>query len=110
METTGRSGLLNYLIDADTLRSTGTEVANRNVDAVSANSFAYIVSRMGSPNQVLILTNGKSTQLEYETKCGLVQTQFVSTDVLAIFGCNRVTVINAARGRAVFRAKCRLPG
>jgi hypothetical protein len=87
---------VNYLIDADTLRSTGMEVANRNVDAVSANSIAYIVSRMGSPNQVLILTNGKSTQLEYETKCGLVQTQFVSSDVLAIFGCNRVTVINAA--------------
>jgi hypothetical protein len=87
---------VNYLIDADTLRSTGTEVANRNVDAVSANSMAYVVSRMGSPNQVLILTDGKSTQLEYETKCGLVQTQFVSSDVLAIFGCNRITVINAA--------------
>jgi hypothetical protein len=87
---------LNYLVDADTLRSTGVEVANRNVVSVSATSMAHLVSRIGSPDQVLIITNGKLTQLEYDTKCGLVYPQFLSSGVIAIFGCNRIAAINLA--------------
>jgi hypothetical protein len=86
---------VTYLLDADTLRPTGHEISNHKVDSVSAEEMAYIVTRLGSPDEVVILGNENVTRLEYETKCGMVQVQLLSSDVFAVFGCNRLKVVNA---------------
>jgi hypothetical protein len=99
-----------YFLDAETLQPTGSQFLDKNVLSIFNDSIAYKVSKSGSPDNVILLENNKSTFLEYQTKCGLADAQFVSSSVLVISGCNRVRVIDKVGDELFSDDKVGYPG
>jgi hypothetical protein len=83
-----------YLLNADTLQTTNHEILDRNVVSVSPDTFAYLVTRAGSPDQIVLLDNGGPKLPEITTYCSLAHVRFLSADKLAVLGCNRLRVLN----------------
>ncbi len=85
---------VTYLLNAETLQPIGHEILDSNVVSVSPDTIAYLVTRTGSPDQIVQLDNSGSKLPEIKTECGLVHVRFLSADKLAVLGCNRLRVIN----------------
>lgn len=85
---------LTYFLNADTLRPTGTQFLDTNVESISPDAIAYIARRKDSTTDSVFVNNGKSTGSRYDTKCDQVQARFVSANVLTIVGCDVMEVVS----------------
>ena len=93
---------VTYFLNADDLRPIQREFLDKNVLSVSANRIGYVVTKLNSTNQVWILDDGESKPTEIATQCGLTHARFLSTDRLAILGCNHIQVF-AITGAMLFQ-------
>jgi hypothetical protein len=84
---------LTYFLNADTLRPTGTQFLDTNVESISPDAIAYIARRKDSTTDSVFVNNGKSAGSRYDTKCEHVQARFVSANVLTIVGCDLMEVV-----------------
>lgn len=85
---------LTYFLNADTLQPTGREFLDGNVTSVSPEAILHLATRAGSPNQIVLLDDGKSTSASIDTGCGLAGARFLSSAELLILGCDRLRVVN----------------
>jgi hypothetical protein len=87
---------LTYFLDAGTLHPTGVEYLDMNIDTISRDRCAFTPIVNGSQTvQVLAPAEVVST---YNTKCAEPRPHFLSMDVLAVAGCDRVDVIDTSHG------------
>jgi len=99
-----------YLVDSSTLLPTGREFLDKYVLAVSETSIAYVATHLDSPNQVVLIEDGVSKLKEFSTDCGQVQVTFLSTDTLAILGCNRLRILSLESGELMSFNHSGIPG
>ena len=85
---------LTLFLDATTLQPTGAEVLDTAVDSVS---FDHAVTTGVRPDPAFrtVLFEPEDDKLRpYDTMCPQVRPEFISNDLLAVFGCRRVEVIS----------------
>jgi hypothetical protein len=88
---------LTLFLDTASLRPTGVKFLDKNVESISRECIASNGSAAGAP--AVLVEWPAETKTAYRTGCSERQPRFVSEDVLAIIGCDRVDVINTAAER-----------
>jgi hypothetical protein len=84
-------------IDADTLKPNGAEFRDVYVWSIADNRIAS--SALRNTNGIMLVTDVRKQLAEYETDCKDVRPNFISSDLLAVLGCQRVDVVSLARGK-----------
>jgi hypothetical protein len=85
------------LIDADTLKPNGAEFRNLYVWSISENRVVSSALRNGR-GIVLVTDLGKQLP-EYETDCREIRPDFITNELLAVVGCERVDVVSLTTGK-----------
>jgi hypothetical protein len=88
---------LTLFLDTANLRPTGAEFLDENVESISRECIAIIGIAAGADG--ILVECPAETKTAYRTGYSESQPRFVSEDVLAILGRDRVDVINAAAER-----------
>jgi hypothetical protein len=88
---------ITIFIDAETLKPNGTEFRDIYVWSIADNRVASSAFRDASG---VVLVNDKGKQVpEYETGCRGVRPNFITTDLLAVLGCEGVDVVSLTNGK-----------
>lgn len=88
---------VTIFIDAETLNPTGTEFRDTYVWSLAEDRVAYYGYRDG--NAVVLLRDKDKQEPEYETDCKDVRPNFITTDLFAVVGCERVDVVSVSKGK-----------
>jgi hypothetical protein len=84
-------------IDPDTLKPNGTEFRDVYVWSISENRVAS--SALRNDNGIVLITDLRKQLPEYETDCGNVRPNFITNELLAVVGCERVDVVSLTNGK-----------
>jgi hypothetical protein len=88
---------VTIFIDAETLKPSGTQFQDIYVWSIANNRVAYSAFR-GEKGVVLVKDSTKQV-LEYETDCKYVRPNFITSDSLAVLGCERLDVVSLTSGK-----------
>jgi hypothetical protein len=88
---------VTIFIDAETLKPNGTQFQDIYVWSIADNRVAYSAFR-GEKGVVLVKDIIKQVP-EYETDCKDVRPNFITTDLLAVLGCERLDVVSLTSGK-----------
>ena len=88
---------VTIFIDAETLKPNGTQFQDIYVWSIADNRVAYSAFR-GEKGVVLVKDNTKQIP-EYETDCKDVRPNFITSDLLAVLGCERLDVVSLTSGK-----------
>ena len=95
-EITPRHGVTVF-IDAETLKPNGTQFQDTYVWSIADNRVAYSAFRGESG---VVLVKDSTRQLpEYQTDCKEARPNFVTNDLLAVLGCERLDVVSLTGGK-----------
>jgi hypothetical protein len=92
---------VTIFIDAETLKPTDTEFRDTPAWSIAQNRVAYYGYTNGKP--VVVLKDRNKQIPEYKTDCGDVRPNFVTADLLAILGCEKLDVVSVSEG-SIFTA------
>jgi hypothetical protein len=98
-----RGHAVTTLLDTGTLEPTGIEVVNTNVESISDDRVSTTAYRKGSAD-ASVITKGAVENVVYQPPCKEVYSHFLSHDVLAVEGCDRIDVVTL-EGRLLFGLK-----
>jgi hypothetical protein len=85
-------------IDAKTLKPNGTQFQDVYVWSIAANRVASSAFR---GEKGVVLVGGLIKQIpEYETDCKYVRPSFITSELLAVLGCERLDVVSLTAGKA----------
>ena len=88
---------VTVFMDAETLKPNGTQFQDIYVWSIGDNRVAYSAFR-GEKGVVLVKDAGKQLP-EYETDCRDVRPNFISSELLAVLGCERLEVVSLTSGK-----------
>jgi len=88
---------VTIFIDAETLEPNGTQFQDIYVWSIADNRVAYSAFRGA---QGVVLVKGIVKQIpEYETDCKGARPNFITSDLLAVLGCERLDVVSLTSGK-----------
>lgn len=93
---------VSFFIDAETLKPTGTEFRDVYIRSVADNRIAY-TGRDANGVATVFIEDNDATIWKYHSDCKVVRPSFISNDLLAVVGCNRLDVVSAS-GEKLFTA------
>jgi len=88
---------VTIFIDAETLKPTGTEFRDTYVWSLAENRVAYYGLRDG--NAIVLLKDKNKQVPDYPTDCKAVRPNFITTDLLAVLGCEKLDVVSVSKGK-----------
>ena len=88
---------VTIFIDAETLKPNGTRFQDTYVWSIADNRIAYSAFR-GKEGVVLVGDNIRQLP-EYQTDCKDVRPNFITSDLLAVLGCERLDVVSLTSGK-----------
>ncbi|HKN61178.1 MAG TPA: hypothetical protein VJW93_08380 [Candidatus Acidoferrales bacterium] len=88
---------VTILIDAETLKPNGTQFQDLYVWSIADNRVASSAFR-GEKGVVLVKDSPKQ-EPEYETDCKGTRPNFITSDLLAVLGCERLDVVSLTSGK-----------
>jgi hypothetical protein len=88
---------LTIFIDAETLKPNGTEFRDIYVWSIADNRVAS--SAYHNENGVVLVKDASVPVPEYQTDCKGVRPNFITSDLLALLGCQRLDVVSLTRGK-----------
>jgi hypothetical protein len=87
--------------DAESFLPTGAVFINRAVDSVASNRITYVAYRGGSRHASIFIEDAGRKFPPYDADCSEARARFVAQDVMAVFGCRRMTVVTV-EGKVLF--------
>jgi len=93
---------LTLFLDTENLKPAGVEVLDTHVISVSRNHAAYIAWRAGNKNPTVFYLPEDDELHPYDAHCAHVRPWFISQDLVALFGCGELEVINSTESTRVF--------
>lgn len=87
---------VTYFLDPHTLKPTGVEYLDKSINTICQDRIAYTGSRKGTHFVRVLGPSG--TVFTYRTQCSEIRPHFISKNVLAVLGCDRVEVIDTSDG------------
>jgi hypothetical protein len=88
---------VTVFIDTETLRPNGTQFQDIYVWSIADNRVAYSAFR-GEQGVVLVKDSIKQVP-DYQTDCRNVRPNFITNDLLAVLGCERLDVVSLSSGK-----------
>ena len=87
---------LTLFLDTKTLKPTGTEVLDKNVESVSRSHAAYVGYWAKSRNAIVFFVPEDDKLRPYNTSCQEIRPKFISEGMFVLFGCGELEVVSAA--------------
>jgi hypothetical protein len=88
---------VTIFIDAETLKPSGTQFQDVYVWSIADNRVAYSAFRR--EKGVVLVKDIVKQMPEYETDCKGVRPNFITSDLLAVIGCERLDVVSLTSGK-----------
>ena len=89
---------VTVFIDAETLKPNGTQFEDIYVWSIADNRVASSAFR--DEKGVVLVRDSAKQEPEYETDCKEARPNFITSDLLAVLGCERLDVVSLTRGKS----------
>ncbi|MBI3450849.1 MAG: hypothetical protein HY049_18285 [Acidobacteria bacterium] len=93
-----------FFLDTQTLKPTGVEVLDTYVSSVSRDHMAHVAYREGTKNGTVLYAPEDDAWKPYDSDCPEPGPLFVTNDLVAVFGCRKMRVVDTS-GSLVFTAR-----